>query len=90
MDVLRSLELFIYKWQLPPNRPHPQTAALPQTGTRFLVDREVLDIFSGTWKKNWIKKREISWFEVLKTKKNNNKKKQKSELVVDLSLRAGS
>lgn len=86
MDVLRSFELFIYKRRLPPNRPHPQTAALPQTGTRFLVDREVLDVFSETWKKNWMKKREISWFEVLKTKKS----KKKSELVVDLLLRAGS
>lgn len=56
MDVLRSFELFIYKRRLPPNRPHPQTAALPQTGTRFLVDQELLDVFSGTWKKNWIKK----------------------------------
>lgn len=29
---------FIYKrWRQPPNRPHLRTAALPQTGTRFLV-----------------------------------------------------
>lgn len=72
--MLRSFELFIYKRRRPPNRPHPQSAALPQTGTRFLVDREVVDVFSETWKKNWIKKREISWVEVLSTKKKTKKK----------------
>lgn len=42
--------------------PHPPTQHCPQTGTRFLGGPGGAGCFPGSWRKDWIKKGEISWF----------------------------
>lgn len=62
VDMLHSLSLFIYKHQLPQRHPQPQSQSTAPNWNQISARPGGGGCFSVSWRKDWIKKGEISWF----------------------------